>query len=138
MNTSVNSDQARLDSHKRVLGIIYIITGSLALLSIFIVQAILNIVFSFAMPQADAEEQRIIEFVTTLVSILPWILAIFYGIPSIIAGWGLMTKQSWATVLALVVGILKLLNVPIGTAIGAYAIWVYAEDQRLSRLQPTS
>ncbi|MEI9921190.1 MAG: hypothetical protein WDO14_20705 [Bacteroidota bacterium] len=35
---------------------------------------------------------------------------------------------------ALIVGCLKLISFPIGTIIGIYSIWIFAEDQRLKRL----
>ncbi len=43
---------------------------------------------------------------------------------SFLAGVGLLTKQAWARILALVVGCVSLLNVPLGTALGIYTIWV--------------
>ena len=41
-----------------------------------------------------------------------------------LAGWGLLTRKPWARILAIVVGILNLVNFPIGTAIGLYTLWV--------------
>jgi len=41
-----------------------------------------------------------------------------------IAGWGLLRREDWARTLALVVGFIALLNVPIGTALGIYTLWV--------------
>jgi hypothetical protein len=46
------------------------------------------------------------------------------GIPGLLAGYGLLTRKPWARVLAIVVGILGLLNFPVGTAIGIYTLWV--------------
>jgi hypothetical protein len=40
----------------------------------------------------------------------------------------LLTVKPWARVLALVIGILNLANVPIGTIIGAYACWVLLQQ----------
>jgi hypothetical protein len=46
------------------------------------------------------------------------------GVLGIIAGWGLLERQSWARVLALVLGFLSLIHMPFGTAIGVYTLWV--------------
>jgi hypothetical protein len=51
-------------------------------------------------------------------------LLILLGLPGLIAGYGLLTTRPWARMLALVVAILNLVNMPVGTIIGAYAIWV--------------
>ena len=46
-----------------------------------------------------------------------------------IAGWGLLQREEWARTVALVVGFLALLNVPIGTALGIYTLWVLLPRQ---------
>jgi hypothetical protein len=127
-------DAHSVDNHKKILGIIYIITASLTIVVALFIRAIMSIVFGFAFDHASDEERRVGEFVMALMSFLPAIIIIFSGIPTLIAGIALLTKQSWAMILALIVGCLKLFSVPIGTAIGIYAIWIYAEDQRIKRL----
>lgn len=42
----------------------------------------------------------------------------------LIAGWGLMDRQPWARTLAIVLGCLSLLDMPFGTALGIYTLWV--------------
>lgn len=59
-------------------------------------------------------------------------VAIFVGVlslPSILAGWGLMKRKSWARVLAIIVSILSLPSFPLGTAIGVYGLWVMFNDE---------
>ena len=51
-------------------------------------------------------------------------LILVKGAFSLIAGIGLLTRQRWARILALVMGCISLLNIPFGTAIGIYTIWV--------------
>jgi len=46
------------------------------------------------------------------------------GILGVIAGWGLLDRQSWARLLAIVIAFLSLLHFPFGTAIGIYTLWV--------------
>jgi hypothetical protein len=46
------------------------------------------------------------------------------GALSGLVGVGLLMRQSWARVLALIVGALSLLNIPFGTALGIYTFWV--------------
>lgn len=41
------------------------------------------------------------------------------------AGWGLMHREPWARVLALVLAFFVLfINIPVGTAVGVYTMWV--------------
>ena len=46
-----------------------------------------------------------------------------------IAGWGLMKRDSWARVLTLVLAFISLFNVPFGTALGVYTLWVLLPGQ---------
>jgi hypothetical protein len=49
-----------------------------------------------------------------------------------LAGWGLMRRESWARILALVLSFISLVNIPFGTAIAVYTLWVLlpGESQR--------
>ncbi len=122
-----------MESHKKILGIVYIVTAILQIFIMVLLAVFLTTIFSFAMSQADPEDVPVIEFVSSLLRYLPACVIIFISIPSLVAGVGLLTQQKWALILALVLGCLKLFSFPIGTAIGVYTIWVYAEDQRLSK-----
>ncbi len=51
------------------------------------------------------------------------------GVPGLIAGIGLLKRRAWAKVWTLVVAVLSLVNVPIGTVFGIYAIWVMTRPQ---------
>ena len=61
------------------------------------------------------------------------------GVAGLIAAWGLLERQSWARILAIVLAFISLVHIPFGTAIGAYTLWVLlpasseAEYQRLAR-----
>ena len=87
----------------------------------------------------DVEARSILLVVGPAVSMLLVILAA----PGLLAGYGLLRRQSWGRVLAIVVAILGMVNFPLGTAIGAYALWVlfspaaheYLRPQADSRLQ---
>jgi hypothetical protein len=46
-----------------------------------------------------------------------------------IAGWGLMQREPWARMIALVLGFISLFNVPFGTAVGVYTLWVLLPAQ---------
>jgi hypothetical protein len=45
-------------------------------------------------------------------------------LPGLAAGWGLLTYRAWARPLDIAVSIFDLFSIPIGTAIGAYSLWV--------------
>jgi hypothetical protein len=125
-------DAQTLDTHKKILGIIYVITSAITIMICLAMRMFLGLVFDFAF-ENDPEAREIPEFVLALVSVVPVLLIVFSGLPTLIAGIGLLARQSWATLFALIMGCLKLISFPIGTAIGIYAIWIYSEEQRFKK-----
>ncbi|MND03296.1 hypothetical protein D3C83_230510 [compost metagenome] len=51
------------------------------------------------------------------------------AIPSIIAGWGLSQRKSWARILTIILAILSLPQIPVGTAIGIYALVILFNEE---------
>ncbi len=41
-----------------------------------------------------------------------------------LAGWGLIQREPWARILTLILGFLALIQVPFGTVLGVYMLWV--------------
>jgi hypothetical protein len=65
----------------------------------------------------------------------PWMaglatfVAVFMLISAALAflvGFSLMTRKPWGRVLAIVMGVLALIKIPVGTALGIYTLWVLA------------
>jgi len=60
-----------------------------------------------------------------------WPIAGFVGtlllassVAGVFAGWGLLNYRPWARTLALIVGVIALIHIPFGTALGIYTLWV--------------
>jgi zinc ribbon protein len=64
-------------------------------------------------------------------------LAGFLALLGLITAWGLLQHESWGRTLALVVGVVALLSIPFGTALGVYTLWVLlpaGSDEEYRRL----
>lgn len=66
--------------------------------------------------------------VTTTVGIVLGIIFVVLALPSLLGGWGLLRRRSWARTLIIVLSIIDLFSFPIGTAIGGYSLWVLFQD----------
>ena len=75
-----------------------------------------------------AEEGIVVAIAATL-GILIAVWTVLVSVPGIVGGIGLLKYKSWARYLVLVLAVLDLFNIPIGTAIGVYSIWVLAQDE---------
>ena len=53
-------------------------------------------------------------------------VSILLGLGAILAGYGVLARQSWGRILTIVLGVLALIKIPFGTALGIYTLWVLA------------
>ena len=50
------------------------------------------------------------------------------SVPGIIGGIGLFKRKEWARILVVILSAINLLNIPFGTALGIYSIWVLVQE----------
>jgi len=114
-------DRYELEQHVTILGWLYIVGHGLFLaLGVFL----LLFLTSIGAVSGDREAFAILSIVGIGAGSLMALLAI----PGIAAGYGLLKHRSWGRVLAIVIAVLGLVNFPIGTAIGIYALWVLLQQ----------
>jgi len=109
------------------------ISGTLTLFGMLVLNAFLSVIFTLALQEVEPEEQKSVELLLSFLQYLPAFVIIIFSIPTLIAGVGLLSRKSWATLFAMIVGCFKLFSFPIGTAIGVYSIWIYSEEQKYMR-----
>jgi len=72
-----------------------------------------------------------------VLGIIGIVIAIFLGIisiPGLIAGIALLKMKPWARMLTIIVSCLDLFNVPFGTALGVYSLYVLMNDDAIRLL----
>ncbi|UCH94106.1 MAG: PspC domain-containing protein [Candidatus Aminicenantes bacterium] len=117
-----NREKARMEEHVRILGILYIALSALGILAAIIVFVVL---VGSGIITGDDE----VIFITRIVGISVSGLLLLLSLPGIFAGLGLLKYESWARILAMVLGILNLVNIPFGTILGIYTIWVLTNKE---------
>jgi hypothetical protein len=110
-----------LDLHVKILGWLYILGNA-----IFLVVGITGFIFltGIGAVSGDTEAVKVLGFIGAVGVLFFGVL----GLPGIAAGVGLLKRQPWGRLLALVVGFLGLFAFPIGTAIGVYAFWMLLQN----------
>ena len=111
-----------MEKHVTVLGVLYIAFSALGILAAIIV---FTAVVGGGLISGDSEAMAITAIVGPIIALF----LILVSVPGIIGGIGLLKRRNWARVLALVLGFLNLLNIPFGTALGVYTIWVLLKDE---------
>jgi hypothetical protein len=110
-------------THVKVLGWLFIVFGVFYVLLAFGSSMVLGMLASFVASQGEPDAAM----GATVLGLTGGAFFIFWlcvGIPGILAGWGLLNFKPWARILAIVLSAIRLINIPIGTVLGVYGLWV--------------
>jgi len=106
--------QGRIAGHIRLLGILWLAISALRLIpGLFLIAIAGSRIFPPDIPP----------FVQALLPAIGLCFLLVAGI-GIAIGWGLLARQSWARMLTIVFGAISLIDIPFGTALGIYTLWV--------------
>ncbi len=119
-----------METHKRILSILFIVHGVLQALGMLLVSLFLSAFLPFIISEAEAEAREILEWILPFLQFVGFAIIALFSIPSIVGGIALLNGKKWALTLLLVLGCIKLLSFPFGTALGIYSIWVYSENKK--------
>ncbi|REE02072.1 hypothetical protein [Marinoscillum furvescens] len=125
-----------MDTHKRLLSILHIVYGSLHILLFLLGALLVNTFLPFIMAEiaeADADAAMITELAINFVRALFFILLFLIPLPSVIGGFALLNGKKWGLNWLMASGCLSLINVPLGTGLGIYTIWVFVEVQNAKK-----
>jgi len=106
--------QGRISGHLRLLGIFWLAVSALSIVPAFV------LLIFFRPGFLDVPEMP--SFVHRLLVLIGMML-LSNAVLGIITGWGLLERQPWARMLAIVLGCFNLLHLPLGTALGIYTLW---------------
>jgi hypothetical protein len=121
---------SRVEQHFRLVGSLWIAVAILLALGGFALFIIAHTIFG----RFNEDHPAFLHPLLTGIACFILIKAI----ASLIAGIGLLERQTWARPLVLVLAFIALFNIPFGTALGVYTLWVFmsphadAEYQRLA------
>lgn len=108
----------RVGAHVRLLGILWLAMSALEAVGGILAIIIANTLF------ARWGGEHFPVFLHPLVSIIG-IISIAKAAGGFLTGWGLLNRQPWARMLAIVLGVISLFfHIPFGTALGVYTLWV--------------
>ncbi len=123
--------RSRVREHVRLLGILWMAYSAFHAVggvgALIIAQTIFGGVHGLIhIPNGPPPEVTV--WLRPLISVFGWLLLV-KAAAGFFAGWGLLQREDWARTVALVVGFIALLNVPIGTVLGVYTLWVLLPAQ---------
>jgi hypothetical protein len=115
-----------MDTHVKVLAWLYIIFGVLGSLFGLGLMALLGFI-GVAGAASDPDAWMALP-ILGLTGAALGIFMLILSLPGVIAGLGLLKFHPWARILTIVLSALNLMNVPFGTILGIYGLWVMLSD----------
>lgn len=113
--------------HNRMLGIMHLIYGGffgLVTLVMLLFAIVLGVGLSSLPQDPNAPPAG---FFVAIMAFLVFVYGLL-SLPSLIAGYGMLKRRSWARVAGIVAAVLSALSFPFGTALCVYSLWFFFGD----------
>ncbi len=122
-----------MQTHVKVLGVLYLAVSGLALAGALFLLLVMGGTAGIVGVAADPEDAAIAIPVLGIAGTALAMILIVFAIPGLLTGYGLLKYKPWARIVGIVFSALNLINVPFGTLLGAYGLWVLLtrETERL-------
>jgi zinc-ribbon domain len=128
------SARSRLEKHLPALALIWIVYSLLRVFAggavLFVGSMFIPHMFMFGWPFSHLFLPGLITTVGVGILVL--------GVLGVAAGWGLWQRESWARIVALILGVVALVHFPIGTALGIYTLWVLLPNDAAAEYSRTA
>lgn len=111
----------RVEQHIKLLGILWIAYAAFHAIAGGVLVIVANTIFGNYGGRHAAFLHPLLETIG--------ILVLVKAAACVISGFGLLERQSWARTLSLVMAFISLINIPFGTAMGVYTLWVFLSPQ---------
>ena len=122
-----------MTTHVKVLAVLYIVFSALGICAALFLGLGVGIATGIVGTAASGEDAAIALPIIGVAgtALVAFLLAI--SLPGLITGIGLLKFQPWARIAGIVLAVINLINLPIGTAVGIYGLWVLLnkETERL-------
>src|ERR1700758_2544788 len=114
----------KVQRHVHLLAILWLAFSAFNTLAGLVFLILGNVLLPHLHEMPDAPPDVPVGFLTALFSTLG-IIVLAKAACGFAAGWGLLQRETWARTLALILAFISLfINIPLGTAMGVYTMWV--------------
>ena len=124
-------------THVKVLAVLFIVLSALGVLAALVLMLVFGVAAGSVGVSGDPDAAVALPIIGAVGTGLVIFLLVL-SLPGIITGYGLLKFKSWARIVGIVLCALNLINIPFGTLLGAYGLWVLlnGETERLFNATP--
>jgi hypothetical protein len=124
--TAMQMRPGRVQGHVHLLGIVWLAISAVNTIGGVVLYVLANTLFAHLHELGAPEAPT--AFLRPLLSVVA-IFVLAKAACGFIAGWGLLQREPWARIVALVLGFIAMFHIPFGTAVGVYTLWVLLPAQ---------
>ena len=110
--------RSRVQEHIRLLGILWLAVSALNAVGALVLYIVANTLF-LHLHEGSGPPVWLHPFLSFIS-----IIVVAKAAAGFLVGWGLLHREPWARIFTIVLAFLALFNVPFGTALGIYSLWV--------------
>jgi amino acid transporter len=110
--------RSRVQEHIRLLGILWLALSAFNAVGAVVLYIIANTLF-LHLHETSGPPPWLHPFLSLMA-----IVVVAEAAAGFCVGWGLLHREPWARIVTIVLAFLALFNVPFGTALGIYTLWV--------------
>ena len=118
-----------MDTHVKVLGVLFIALSALGVFAALALMAVFGLSAGIVGAAADGSDAAIALPIIGLTGTALVFFMLVISLPGLIAGWGLLKFRPWARIVAIVLCAINLINIPFGTIMGVYGLWVLLNNE---------
>lgn len=111
----------QVGQHAKIVGWLHI---AMSVLGVLIGVFVFIILTTVGVVADDPEAMSIL----TIVAFFTAGLMLIFALPGFIAGYGVLKRKSWGRILAIILGVFHLVNIPLGTVLGIYTLWALMQE----------
>jgi hypothetical protein len=108
--------------HVKILGVLHIVFGALGVFAAMVVLLVFGGIS--ALVGMSDRTSDVPAPILGVIGGFVFILLLVLSLPGLVIGIGLVQFRPWARVAGIILSALDLFNVPFGTALGIYGLWV--------------
>jgi len=119
----------KAESHVSLVGILHLVhSGLLLLIGLFL----FGLFTGIGILSQDEDAMLVLGIIGTVAVTIIF----FLSVPSIIGGIALLRHARWSRIFMIIIGALKLIDIPFGTALGVYTIYALLRPDVIALLDP--
>jgi hypothetical protein len=127
-----------MDTHVKVLGVLFIALSALGVFAALALMAVFGLSAGIVGAAADGSDAAVALPIIGLTGTALVSFMLVISLPGLIAGWGLLKFRPWARIVGIVLCAINLINIPFGTIMGVYGLWVLLNNETERLFIPTT